>query len=56
MQQRQALTSGWREKNRKDFQSLTAEISEAPDGGYGWVCVGLVFTINVFSWGVVAVS
>ena len=25
-----------------------------PDGGYGWVCVGCVFTINAFTWGVIA--
>ncbi|ORY11040.1 MFS transporter, MCP family, solute carrier family 16, member 6 [Clohesyomyces aquaticus] len=25
-----------------------------PDGGYGWVCVACVFTINGFTWGVVA--
>ncbi|OCL09009.1 hypothetical protein AOQ84DRAFT_275211, partial [Glonium stellatum] len=25
-----------------------------PDGGYGWVCVACVFTINDFTWGVVA--
>lgn len=26
-----------------------------PDGGYGWVCVAACFTINCFTWGVVAV-
>lgn len=26
-----------------------------PDGGWGWVCVGACFTINAFTWGVVAV-
>ena len=27
-----------------------------PDGGYGWVCVACCFTLNCFTWGVVAVS
>lgn len=27
-----------------------------PDGGYGWVCLGALFTINCFTWGVIAVS
>jgi len=27
-----------------------------PDGGYGWVCVASCFTINFFTWGVVAVN
>jgi hypothetical protein len=27
-----------------------------PEGGYGWICVLCVFTINAFTWGVVAVS
>lgn len=26
-----------------------------PDGGYGWICVGSVFIINGFTWGVSAV-
>ncbi|KAJ9604612.1 hypothetical protein H2200_010726 [Cladophialophora chaetospira] len=25
-----------------------------PDGGYGWVCLACCFTINCFTWGVVA--
>lgn len=29
---------------------------ETPDGGYGWVCVVTCFTINCFTWGVVAVG
>lgn len=27
-----------------------------PDGGYGWVCVAACFTINCFTWGIVAAS
>lgn len=27
---------------------------QIPDGGYGWVIVGAVFTINAFTWGVLA--
>ena len=26
-----------------------------PDGGYAWVIVGVVFTINAFTWGQTAV-
>ena len=33
-----------------------AEVEPPPDGGYGWVCVAACFTINCFTWGVVAVS
>lgn len=33
-----------------------AEDDAPPDGGYGWVCVAACFTINCFTWGVVAVS
>ena len=36
------------------LQVLTAE--DPPDGGYGWVCLGALFTINCFTWGVIAVS
>ncbi|KAF8245475.1 major facilitator superfamily protein [Wilcoxina mikolae CBS 423.85] len=25
-----------------------------PDGGYGWVCVAACFSINMFTWGIVA--
>ena len=32
------------------------EPSPTPNGGYGWVCVACCFTINCFTWGVVAVS
>ncbi|KAI4745537.1 MFS general substrate transporter [Aureobasidium sp. EXF-12298] len=30
------------------------EENAPPDGGYGWVCVASCFTVNFFSWGVVA--
>lgn len=26
-----------------------------PDGGYGWICLAACFSINCFTWGVVAV-
>jgi hypothetical protein len=29
---------------------------EPPDGGYGWVQVGVAFTINCFTWGQTAVN
>lgn len=31
------------------------EDHQIPDGGYGWVCVACVSTINGFTWGVLAV-
>ncbi|KAF2109823.1 major facilitator superfamily protein [Lophiotrema nucula] len=33
---------------------LHASNDAIPDGGYGWIIVGCVFTINGFTWGVVA--
>jgi len=30
-------------------------IEAPPDGGYGWVQVGVSFTINAFTWGQTAV-
>lgn len=32
------------------------DIDPPPDGGYGWVQVGVAFTINAFTWGQTAVS
>ncbi len=31
-------------------------IQSPPDGGYGWVCLATCFTVNCFTWGVVAVG
>lgn len=36
--------------------ALVEEGSPPPDGGYGWVCCAACFTVNCFTWGVVAVS
>ena len=34
-----------------------ADIDDGPpDGGYGWVQVGVAFTINAFTWGQTAVD
>ncbi len=35
---------------------IAIETEVPPDGGYGWVCLGALFTINCFTWGVIAVS
>lgn len=35
---------------------VTQVVEDAPDGGYGWVQVGVAFTINCFTWGQTAVS
>ncbi|KAK5020906.1 hypothetical protein LTS07_011371 [Exophiala sideris] len=29
-------------------------IAQCPDGGYGWICLACCFTINCFTWGIVA--
>ena len=39
-----------------DPDETSATTEPPPDGGYGWVCVGSVFIINGFTWGVTAVS
>ncbi|KAF2088466.1 major facilitator superfamily protein [Saccharata proteae CBS 121410] len=31
-----------------------ADPAAVPDGGYGWICVGCVFVLNAFTWGVAA--
>ena len=36
--------------------SAEASPSPPPDGGYGWICVLACFSVNAFTWGVVAVS
>jgi hypothetical protein len=33
----------------------SAEESNLPDGGYGWVVVGCIFLINAHSWGMTSV-
>ncbi len=38
-----------------DLQT-TEDAADHSDGGYGWVCVATCFTVNCFTWGVVAVS
>lgn len=40
---------GMRSKTLSEEDSL-------PNGGYGWVCVGCVFWINVCTWGISSVS
>ena len=35
-------------------QSLEPPGYSTPDGGYGWIIVASVFTINAFTWGVLA--
>jgi hypothetical protein len=41
----------------RDDESTSARNQQPPpDGGYGWVCVGTCFTVNCFTWGVVAVG
>jgi hypothetical protein len=38
------------------IQTTTDSNSDPPpDGGYGWVQVGVAFTINAFTWGQTAV-
>jgi hypothetical protein len=38
------------------IQTTTDSSSDPPpDGGYGWVQVGVAFTINAFTWGQTAV-
>ena len=33
----------------------TEHTADHQDGGYGWLCVATCFTVNSFTWGVVAV-
>ena len=39
-----------------DAGKAVDENSNAPDGGYGWVCAAACSTINGFTWGLTAVS
>jgi MFS family permease len=39
----------------QDAEDPSLVVPGPPDGGYGWVCVTACFTINCFTWGVVAV-
>jgi hypothetical protein len=45
----------------KDANEVPSQIStvpvesDPPDGGFGWVQVGVAFTINCFTWGQTAV-
>ncbi|PMD11972.1 hypothetical protein NA56DRAFT_675391 [Hyaloscypha hepaticicola] len=38
----------------QDAEHPALVVTGPPDGGYSWVCVAACFTINCFSWGVVA--
>jgi hypothetical protein len=37
-------------------EDVRVEEEAPPNGGYGWICVAACFTVNCFTWGVVAVS
>lgn len=43
-----------------ELNGCSTQINEAcadpPDGGYGWVQIGVCFTVNCFTWGQVAVG
>jgi len=41
---------------KDEERNLPQQSDDIPDGGYGWVCVGACFSINCFTWGVVAVN
>ena len=45
-----------REHETGSSPSISTATPDPPDGGYGWVCVACCFTVNCFTWGVVAVS
>ena len=40
----------------RENSPIIPEPEAPPDGGYGWVCLGAMFMINCFTWGVIAVS
>jgi hypothetical protein len=37
-------------------EDVRVEEEAPPNGGYGWICVAACFTVNCFTWSVVAVS
>lgn len=39
-----------------DTEIIRRSVQPPPDGGYGWVCVATCFSINCFTWGIVAVD
>ncbi|KAI9678690.1 MAG: hypothetical protein M1817_005747 [Caeruleum heppii] len=42
------------EKAASEDSGSIQSVDSAPDGGYGWVNVGVCFSINCFTWGAVA--